>query len=121
MSGRCEIFYELDIGTMGAVKLGDGTEGQIEGKGTIIFECRNGKHLALTQVYYIPRLRSNILSLGQMDELRCDTHIRHCLLRLCDADDRMLACVKRNNGRLYVLHLTSAWPMCLLASGTDPT
>jgi hypothetical protein len=48
MSGRCEIFSELDIGTMGAVKLGDGTEGQIEGKGTIVFECRNGKHLTLT-------------------------------------------------------------------------
>jgi hypothetical protein len=66
MSGRREIFSELDIGTTGAVKLGDGTEVQIEGKGTIVFECRNGEHLTLKQVYYIPRLRSNILSLGQM-------------------------------------------------------
>jgi hypothetical protein len=38
-----------------------------------------------------------------------------------DADDCLLACVKRNHGRLYVLHLTSARPVCLLANSTDPT
>jgi hypothetical protein len=55
-----------------------------------------------------------------MDEMGCDTRIRRGWLRMRDADDRLLACVKRNNGRLYVLHLTSARPVCLLASGTDP-
>jgi hypothetical protein len=55
-----------------------------------------------------------------MDELGCDTHIRHGRLRLRDADDRLLACVKRNHGRLYVLHLMSARPVCLIASGADP-
>jgi hypothetical protein len=71
-------------------------------------------------VYYIPRLRINILSLGQMDEIGCDTHIRHGWLRLRDANDRLLACVRRNKGWLYILHLTSTRPVCLLASGTDP-
>lgn len=73
MTGRRELFSELDIGTTGVVKLGDGSEVQIEGKGTIVFECRNGDHLTLQQVYYIPRLRSNIISLGQMDEIGCET------------------------------------------------
>ena len=36
----------------------------IKGRGTILFACADGEHRALTDVYYIPQLRSNIVSLG---------------------------------------------------------
>jgi hypothetical protein len=81
MCGRREFFTKLDISVRGSVKLGDDTSVEIEGRGTILFTCRNGKHLALEQVYFIPRLRSNIVSLGQLDEIGYDMHIQHGLLR----------------------------------------
>lgn len=115
MTGRRDIFSELDTGTYGTMKLGDGSEVQIERRGTILFQCRNGEHLTLSQVYYIPRLRSNIVSLGQRDEV-----VRHGFLSLRDPAGRLLARVQRNKGRLYVLHLSLARPACLMASGNDP-
>jgi flagellar basal body rod protein FlgF len=51
MYGRREIFSEPEIGTTGAVKLRDGTEVQIEGKGTIVsWVATTPSHLATTRV-----------------------------------------------------------------------
>ena len=36
----------------------------------MLFKCKTDEHLILSQVYYIPKLKSNILSLGQLDESR---------------------------------------------------
>jgi len=48
----------------GTVKFGDGSRVAIRGRDTIIFRCQNGEHRALTDVYYIPQLRSSIISIG---------------------------------------------------------
>ena len=98
MSGCREIFSELDVGVRGSVRLGDGNDVQIEGRGTILFECRNGEHLTLSEVYFIPRLRSNIISLGQMNELGCETNIRHELLRLRNHEGRLITLLRRMAG-----------------------
>ena len=33
-----------------------------------MFACKNGGHRAFSGVYFIPRLTTNILSVGQLDE-----------------------------------------------------
>jgi hypothetical protein len=119
MCGRREFFTKLDTGVRGSVKLGDDTSVEIEGRSTILFTCRNGEHLALEQVYFIPRLRSNIVSLGQLDEVGFDTHIQHGLLRLRNGDRRLIARVQRNRVRLYVLYLDLAQLVCLAVHGAE--
>jgi len=57
----------------------------IRGRGTIIFRCQNGEHRALTDVYYIPQLRSNIISIGQLDERGSEVLI----LRIRDREQRI--------------------------------
>ena len=54
----------LDSKVCGNVRFGDGSVVEIEGCGTIVFICKNGEHRALTGVYYIPKLKANIISLG---------------------------------------------------------
>jgi hypothetical protein len=67
-------------------------------------------------VYFIPRLRSNIVSLGQLDEAGCDVHISGGVLRLRDRQNRLLATrVPRARNRLYVVALQIAQPVCLAA------
>ena len=58
MTGSKEAFSELDGNVTDTVKFGDGSRVAIQGRGTIIFRCQNGEHRALTDVYYIPQLRS---------------------------------------------------------------
>ncbi|WCJ34769.1 hypothetical protein M5689_016057 [Euphorbia peplus] len=68
MTGHREKFKELDEGITGQVKFGDGSLVHIKGKGLISMVCKNGEERELKEVYYIPTLRSNIISLGQLSE-----------------------------------------------------
>ncbi|WVZ54431.1 hypothetical protein U9M48_005224 [Paspalum notatum var. saurae] len=64
MTGVRSLFSELDKGINGTVRFGDGSTMAIEGRGTIVFACKNGEQRTLTGVYYIPRLTANIISVG---------------------------------------------------------
>jgi hypothetical protein len=42
---------------------------RIEGYRAIIFSTKSGEHHAFTSIYFIPKLKTNILSIGQLDEI----------------------------------------------------
>ena len=80
----------------GTVKFGDDSWVAIQGRDTIIFRCQNGEHRALTDAYYIPQLRSSIISIGQLDERGSEVLIKDGVLRIRDREQRLLAKVKRS-------------------------
>ncbi|XP_047328199.1 uncharacterized protein LOC124931713 [Impatiens glandulifera] len=51
MTGDKEKFFELDEAVTGKVKFGDGSTVQICGKGSIMFECKNGDQWLLEGVF----------------------------------------------------------------------
>ena len=59
-------FKELDEKLTKNVKFGDGSIVLIQGKWSILFQCKNGDQRLLTKVYYISNLKSNIINLGQI-------------------------------------------------------
>ena len=63
MTGSKAAFSELDDDVTDMMKFGDGSRVAIRGRGTIIFRCQNGEHRKLTNVYYIPQLRSSFISI----------------------------------------------------------
>ena len=73
-------FSELDSGIRETVKFGDGSEG----RGTILFIGKGGEHHKLTGVYFIPRLKANLVSLGQLVEAGCHISIKRELLKIRD-------------------------------------
>ncbi|WVZ90940.1 hypothetical protein U9M48_037190 [Paspalum notatum var. saurae] len=64
MTGVGSAFSELDTGTHGTVRFGDGSVAGIEGRGTILFKCKNGEHQELGGIYHILHLTANVISLG---------------------------------------------------------
>lgn len=75
MTGERHMFSTLDDNVHGTMKFGDGSMVAIRGRGSVIFRCQNGDQRALTNVFFIPSLRSNIISVGQLDEGGlCDQH-----------------------------------------------
>ena len=57
---------------------------EIEGRDTILFINKGGEHRKLTDVYFIPRLKANLVSLGQLDEAGCFIFNKRGLLKICD-------------------------------------
>ena len=95
MTGDRTVFAELDSNVTGSIKFGDGSTVDICGQGTVLFVCKSGEHRAITGVYYIPRLNTHIISLGQLDETGCEVLIRGGILRVRDRGRRLLVKVKR--------------------------
>jgi hypothetical protein len=68
MCGYRVAFKDLDEVDRGTVCFGDDSMVQIEGRGSVLFLCKNGEHWLFDGVYYIPRLTTNIMSIRQLDE-----------------------------------------------------
>ncbi|KAK1670210.1 hypothetical protein QYE76_058369 [Lolium multiflorum] len=120
MTGRLEMLTDVDSSVHGVVKFGDGSLVEIHGRGAVLFVDGNGEHRALSSVYYIPKLRTNIVSLGQLDEVGCQSIIGRGELRLFDQQNKLLARVQRASNRLYPVEFKLAAPVCLLtAAGED--
>ena len=119
MSGSRAAFANLDSGITGSVRFGDGSITQIEGTGTVLFSCKNGEHRSLPNVYYLPRLTANIISVGQLDEGGYQVLVEDGVMRIRDEERRLLAKIPRSPGRLYVLDVTIARPVCLAARTDD--
>ena len=66
------------------MKFGDGSVVEIEWCSTILFISKGGEHRKLTNVYFIPRLKANLMSLGELDEADCFISIERGLLKICD-------------------------------------
>ncbi|PWA54556.1 ribonuclease H-like domain, Reverse transcriptase, RNA-dependent DNA polymerase [Artemisia annua] len=121
MTGVKEHFKELDEKVSGKVKFGDGSHIEIKGKGSILIECDDEKQRIISHVYYIPSLKSNLLSLGQFTEIGCKVVMEDDELRIYDMDDKIFIKVTRQRNRLYKASLRIGTPVCLLANLKDGT
>ena len=119
VTGRRELFTDLDTPARGSVRFDDEPKVEIHGVGSIIFEAKNGEHRVLHNVYFIPALRNSIMSLGQLDEGGSKVEIEHGVLRIWDRHLRLLVKVQRGANRLYILHLNQAKPLRLTTRKDD--
>lgn len=115
MSGFKSKFTELNEKITRLVSFGDGSKVKIEGKGSVSFACKNGEIRIFEDVYFIPTLRNNILSLGQLAEEGNRIAIRGDLLWVYDTRDSLLMKVKRSQNRLYKIVLNTTNSKCMLS------
>ncbi|GJV21596.1 zinc finger, CCHC-type containing protein [Tanacetum coccineum] len=90
-------------------------------KGSIVIECDDGKQRIISHVYYLPNLKSNLLSLGQFTEIGCKVEMVDNELRLYDVNNQIFIRVPRQKNRLYKAILKIGTPVCLLANLSDTT
>lgn len=69
MTGDRHKFKELDHAITGKVRFGDDSTVEIQGRGPILFQGKYGDQWVLSNVYFMPKLRSNLISLGQLTEI----------------------------------------------------
>ena len=68
MTGHKELFTEIADTISGEVTFGDSSMILVKEKGTITIMSKKGEKKYVNHVYYIPALKSNIISLGQLVE-----------------------------------------------------
>ena len=114
-------FCDLNTTIQGYVRFGNESRVRIEGKGNIVFQCKNGEQKKLQEVYYILDLCNNIISLGQLSEGGDKIRIKEPFLWVHDATGRLLMKVQRSLNRLYKIELEEIRTSCLIAKLSNPT
>ncbi|GJZ99004.1 zinc finger, CCHC-type containing protein [Tanacetum coccineum] len=116
MTGNYSYFSKLNENITGCIMFGDGSCVRIKGKGSILFQGKNGEQKLLKDIYYIPALRSNVISLGQATISGCDIRIRGDFLTMHNTWRDLLIKVPRSENRLYKAQLKAGKPYCLQAN-----
>lgn len=116
MTGDRRYFTKINDSITGKVKFGDDSRIDIKGKGSIEFIDLNGDPRIMNDVYYIPELRSNIISLGQATESGCDIRLKGEYLTMHDREGKLLVNATRSRNRLYKVRMGIKDKTCLLTT-----
>jgi hypothetical protein len=121
MTGAHNAFSILNTSVCDIVKFGDGSMVWIEGYKTIIFSYKSGEHHSFSGIYFIPKLKTNTFSVGQLDEVGYEILIRLSVMSIRDDEAQLMAKIPRVPNRLYVPTTTIAQLVlvCLLARGDE--
>jgi hypothetical protein len=96
---RCwAAFMKINTTVLGTVCFGDDSVVRIEG-------------------YFIPHLMINIVSIRQLNEIGYKIDIDTGVMKIWEPGGVLLARVKREGNRLYLLHLMFTQPTCLVVRG----
>ncbi|XP_010463274.1 PREDICTED: uncharacterized protein LOC104743944 [Camelina sativa] len=119
MTGDRRYFSKLDDSITGKVRFGDDSRIDIKGKGSIELIDQNRELRIMIDVYFIPGLKSNIISLGQATKAGCDVRMRGDNLTMHDQDGRLLVKAIRSKNQLYKVNMGIRDTTCLYSATTS--
>ena len=105
MCGYKHLFKDMKRIEDGNVSFGDASKVKVEGKGTISYLQKDGLIGSIEDVYYVPDLKTNILSLGQLTEKGASILMKDRTLHLKDKAGYLIAAVEMERNRMYKLNL----------------
>ena len=113
MCGYKEKFVELNENVSENVSFGDSSKVRVEGNGTILISSKDGSHKMINDVYYVPKLKSNIWSLGQLLEKGNEILMKDKCFWLKDQNENLIAKVLMSRNRMFILNLKTIEAKCL--------
>jgi hypothetical protein len=117
MSGCRVAFTKINMAVLGTVYFSDDLVGRIEGHRTAVFVCKNSESRSFDEVYFIPHLTTNIVSVSQLDEIGYKIDIDTSMMKIRGPGGVLLAKVNREVNRLYLLHLKFTQPTSFTVRG----
>lgn len=114
MSGNKSLFSELDEYFHDTVKLGNNSRILVMGKGNIKLQI--GDHfIKICDVFYVPELKSNILSMGQLQEKEYTITIQMGCCQVTHPWKGLIAEIRMTTNRMFPLHIQRDVQTCLSA------
>nr|GEU68375.1 copia-type polyprotein [Tanacetum cinerariifolium] len=100
MSGNKDWFIELDENFKHTVKLGNDSRINVTGRGNVRMKV-NGITQVITSVYYIPELKTNMLSVGQLQEKGLSVLIQNNMCKVFHSRRGVIMQAKMSGNRMF--------------------
>jgi len=107
MSGSKSSFSYLNKDFHSTVSFGDCSIVKVMGKGDIRMKTKNGFVETISNVLYVPNLKNNLLSAGQLQEKGYEIFISKGTCEIFDPVRGVIAVIKKNSNRLFPLKIES--------------
>lgn len=119
MCGDKSIFFELDETFHDNVKFGDNSKVSVMGKGKVTIQTENNYVQTINNVLFVPDLRTNLLSVGQLQEKGYEISIKDGVCRIQDEKLGLIAQVNMTANRMFPLYLDNTTSSCFFARLKD--
>ncbi|GAB2279187.1 hypothetical protein Dimus_013837 [Dionaea muscipula] len=121
MCGNRKLFVHLDETIGGAVTFGDLSKVEVKGRGRILIKLKNGSSEYITDVYFVLKMKTNILSIGQLLEKGYCVVMADSKLVLRDNFGRLITAVPMTRNRMFLLQIQVAPPSDICLNSTAAT
>ncbi|CAL5371264.1 unnamed protein product [Camellia sinensis] len=120
MCGDKSLFCDLNEDFRQRVKLGNNTRMAVLGKGTVRLTVSGFTHV-VSEVFFVPELKNNLLSIGQLQERGLAILIQHGKLKIYHPEKGLIIQTEMTTNRMFVLlaNSLSPKPACLYTSTQD--
>ncbi|GKV39214.1 hypothetical protein SLEP1_g47020 [Rubroshorea leprosula] len=119
MCGDKAAFSTLDESFRDNVKFEDNSKVSVRGRGQVTIQIRGNAAQTISNVLYVPELKTNLLSIGQLQEKGYEIIIKNGVCRIQDSKLGLIAQVKMTANRMFPLHLNCASQSCFSAKTND--
>ena len=113
MSGEKSVFSELDEAFRDVVKFGDGSIVSVMGKGKVAIQTNRNSIQTISNILFVPDLRTNLLSVGQLQEKGYGISIKNGVCRIEDEKLGLIVQVNMTANRMFPLYLHDTIHSCL--------
>ncbi|PNY05002.1 putative copia-type polyprotein [Trifolium pratense] len=119
MSGKRTWFYELDETVNRRIRFADDSSVRAEGIGKIKIRSKDGKDALISDVLYVPTMKSNLISIGQLLEKNYVVKMEDKVLRVFDSKRRLILKAPMTKQRTFKIGLNVIDGNCLLATASN--
>ena len=107
MTRNIALFSALDKNVKSEVTLGTDSKVSVMGKGEIKILSKQGERKTITDVYYVPGMRCNLLSIGQLVHKGYNVFFKNDVCTIMDIapSKRCIAEVKMTRNRMFPLRI----------------
>lgn len=124
MCGDSSLFNEIEKGLNKTVRLGIHTQMKVVGKGSVRLLIEGVSHL-VQDVFYVPDLKNNLLSIGQLQEKGLAILLKSNQCRIYHPLKGLIITCNMTSNRMFVLlsnkHSNNQAVMCFQADTQDST
>ena len=112
-------FDNLDESVRSTVKFGNNSTIPVMGKGRIGIVLKNGAKTYIMDVFYVPGLHQNLLSMGQLSERGYSMNIFNGVCTIRDRFRRLITRVQMTRNRLFLMNIQHQKESCFSSSIQD--
>lgn len=112
MVGRKDWLFNFDDSFRDFVKLGDNSKMPVMGKGNLKLYI-GGLVQVVTEVYYLPGLMNNLLSIGQLQQKNLTIVFSNDLCKVYHENRGLIMSTQMSVNRMYIIHASVLTPMCM--------